>query len=139
MIKESFELNNFLDFENIYSWVTYIKDVIDDIDLNSDRLNLDTTYKNVKLIKPYIKDELFKFYMNMYADKVSNLKDQNKIFLYKFLKNNLESKEFYLSDSNYEHRKFISKFRIADHSLEIERGRYKKESPVNNVFAPSII
>ena len=31
-----------------------------------------------------------------------------------------------MSDSNYENRKFISKFRIADHSLEIERGRYKK-------------
>ena len=41
------------------------------------------------------------------------------------MKNNL-GKEFYLSDSNYENRKFISKFRIADHSLEIEHGRYKK-------------
>ena len=36
------------------------------------------------------------------------------------------NKELYLSFSNFNYRKLISKLRISDHNLEIEAGRYKK-------------
>ena len=35
-------------------------------------------------------------------------------------------KEFYLSHSDFETRKYIAKFRMSDHFLDIERGRYRK-------------
>ena len=46
-------------------------------------------------------------------------------FLYKQLKGSLD-KEYYLSSENLEFRKLITKFRISDHYLEIEKGRHYK-------------
>lgn len=132
LLKESFDLNKELDSENIYSWETYIKDIITEMDLDCERLSSCTTKTNIFSIKSYVKDKSLNYYTNLNYVKLSNLNNQNKIFLYKSLKSDFE-KEFYLTYSNFETRKLISKFRISDHSLEIETGRYKKIPRVQRI------
>ena len=51
--------------------------------------------------------------------------DNSKLFLYSKLKSNIE-KENYLKLENFNSRQLVTKFRISDHSLHIETGRYKK-------------
>jgi hypothetical protein len=46
-----------------------------------------------------------------------------KLYLFSNLKQNL-SVESYLSISNYEYRKLITKLRISEHNLLIEKGRH---------------
>ena len=58
-------------------------------------------------------------------DKLNKLNEENKIFLYKFL-NSGNDNRFYLTHPNKIYRKNISKFRVSDHNLLIETGRYKK-------------
>ena len=53
------------------------------------------------------------------------LNENNKLFLYKNIKNNLD-KEFYLSSNNFDSRRVITKLRVSDHNLAIEKGRYLK-------------
>lgn len=125
LLKESFDLCKTLDSEHIYSWVTYIKDIISDTDIDVNKINSCKTSKNLKSVKAYVKSEISEYYDNMANNKIKNLNEQNKLFLYKSLKTDL-GKEHYLSHYDFETRKNIAKFRISDHFLEIEQGRYKK-------------
>ena len=61
----------------------------------------------------------------MFETETNNLDESNKLFLYKQLKTSM-NKEYYVSSENLEYRKLITKFRISDHSLEIEKGRHYK-------------
>ena len=49
--------------------------------------------------------------------------DSNKIFLYKSIKIDL-NKEFYLFSKDFDTRRVLSKLRVSDHNLAIEKGRY---------------
>ena len=51
--------------------------------------------------------------------------ESSKLFLYKNLEPSLERK-FYLSFNDFSIRSIFTKFRISDHSLEIEKCRYNK-------------
>lgn len=58
-------------------------------------------------------------------DKLRSIDDKSKLNFYKGLDPNLLIKP-YLSNSNFEFRKLITKLRISDHSLLIEKGRHFK-------------
>ena len=62
----------------------------------------------------------------MINNKIENLSEENKIFLYKRLKINKHKMEYYLGHPNFYTRQYITKFRISDHQLLIETGRYYK-------------
>ena len=58
-------------------------------------------------------------------DKLSDIKDNSKLTIFKHVKiNNTEEKYFICS--KLEFRKLITKFRLSDHNLLIEKGRYLK-------------
>ena len=63
---------------------------------------------------------------NRYEDfiqtKFENIDDKSKFYLYKKLKKDYKL-ESYLNTSNFQIRRFITKFRISDRSLLIEKGR----------------
>ena len=63
---------------------------------------------------------------------MGEIDDNSKLFLYKSLKNSLDS-EFYLKSKCSEFKNIISKFRISNHSLLIEKGRYLKIPRENRV------
>ena len=52
-----------------------------------------------------------------------NIDQKSKLYLFSNLKQNL-SVESYLSISNFEYRKLITKLRISEHNLLIEKGRH---------------
>ena len=123
LLKESFNLSKELHSQNIYSWYTYAEDIVPDV-IKTKLENVNNT-KDIQKIKTEVKKVFTESYNTLYDTKIQNFDDKNKLFLYKQLKSSL-SKEFYLSSENFEHRKLITKFRISDHNLEIEKGRYYK-------------
>ena len=51
--------------------------------------------------------------------------DSSKLFLYSKLKSDIKLEEYLKSERNYKNRQLLTKFRLSDHNLEIELGRYK--------------
>ena len=81
--------------------------------------------KDVKHLKLDIKNEITEKYKNLYKSKIDKIDESSKLSLYKNLEPSLERK-FYLSFNDFLIRSIFTKFRISDHSLEIEKGRYNK-------------
>ena len=68
---------------------------------------------------------LNKDYEEIFDNKLKSIDNNSKLFLFKALKSKNKS-EFYLKYPDFEIRRLICKFRLSDHSLAIETGRYKK-------------
>ena len=60
----------------------------------------------------------------MFFDKISSFTDSSKLFLYSKIKKEFKIEEYLLATSNIEVRKLLTKFRVSDHPLAIETGRY---------------
>jgi hypothetical protein len=60
-----------------------------------------------------------------YEEKISNLDDSSKLFLYSKLKTDIKLEDYLKLTKKINNRQFLSKFRTSDHPLEIELGRYK--------------
>ena len=63
------------------------------------------------------------FYQNIFLNKFSTIDNSSKLILYKDLKRDLNM-ENYLLHENFEKRRLITKHRISDHNLPIEKGRH---------------
>ena len=65
----------------------------------------------------------------MYNHKVKNklysLTDSSKLYLYSKLKSEIKLEDYLIKETNFKTRQLITKFRVSDHCLEIEIGRYK--------------
>jgi hypothetical protein len=81
--------------------------------------------KDVKHLKLDIKNEITEKYKNLYKSKIDKIDESSKLSLYKNLEPSLERK-FYLSFNDFSIGSIFTKFRISDHSLEIEKGGYNK-------------
>ena len=100
----------------MYSYVNHVRS---QNDLEIVNQNKD---KNNRLI---YKQNLENSYENLYNDKILNLQENSKLQLFKKIKKSYNF-EPYLLSQNFEYRQLISKFRISDHCLLIETGRYRK-------------
>ena len=84
--------------------------------------------KLFKLIKNPIKNSTKRIVKEKYdqiiVEKLSNSDENSKLFLYNKLKNEIKLEDYLSTLKNS--RKILTKFRISDHNLEIEIGRYKK-------------
>ena len=76
-------------------------------------------------IKNKSKKALKDFYVSLYKDKLDKIDNSSKLYLYSKLKTDFDQSD-YLKLNNYNSRKLLTKFRISDHNLEVELGRYKK-------------
>ena len=76
-------------------------------------------------IKKYFETCITNFYQNIFLTKFSTIDNSSKLILYKDLKRDLNM-ENYLLHENFEKRRFITKLRISDHNLLIEKGRHLK-------------
>ncbi len=125
LLIESFNLTKSLDACNIYTWFTYAKDILMETGIDIEKLKTCHNIKQLKNIKKYIKCEINNHYQNLFDNKLNSIDDKSKLNFYKELNPNFCLKP-YLTTSNFEYRKLITKLRISDHSLLIEKGRHFK-------------
>ena len=81
--------------------------------------------KNKNKLKRKYKNAVEQEYLDIYNKKLESIDDKSKLLLFKTLKTEYNL-EFYLKYSDNVIRKQICQFRVSDHSLGIERGRYNK-------------
>ena len=117
LLLEAFELTKILDQEGIYTWYTYAKQSQEETDISYQEINSQSKAKN------QYKRSVKTFYENLFYKKLNKIEDNSKLFLYKSLKLTLDQ-ELYLDHPNFNFRKNITKMRISDHNLFIEKGRY---------------
>ena len=58
-------------------------------------------------------------------EKLSSFNETSKLYIYSKIKSELKLENYLLFFSNFKMRQLFTKFRVSDHSLEIESGRYK--------------
>ena len=115
-----------MDKEGTFSWCTYAKNVAEEIGVCLDQIKLCTSPKQKAYLKKVIKKETHNYYNRLTLEKLESQSQNNKIFLYKNIKQTQNQMEYYLTHPNKKVRQNITKFRISDHNLLIERGRYFK-------------
>ena len=122
LLDEAFLLTKHLDSEGVYCWYTYVKSIANEAGLDiSDISNIGEN--QIPKLRKTLKSTFEKFYKDIYNKKIEAIDDNSKLFLYKSLKQSLNS-EFYLKSKCFEFKNFITKFRISNHSLLIEKGRF---------------
>ena len=126
LLKEAFALTKNLNDTGIYSWYTYAKNIEEEIGVDDIQVINCKNIKQLKQFKTVIKKCSGTYYENLLNNKIENLNEENKIFLYKILKINKKEMEYYLGHPNFKYRQYITKFRMSDHQLLIETGRYYK-------------
>jgi hypothetical protein len=110
-------------YQGIYTWFSYAKSIIDETGLDILQLQNTTSSNQVKLPKKYVKSTLKFYYENLINNNLSKLDQKSKLYLFSNLKQNLLM-ESYLSISNFEYRKLITKLRISEHNLLIEKRKH---------------
>jgi hypothetical protein len=119
-LKECFSLSKSLHEKGIFSWYSYINHVRTKIKMDLGNQDMKKNY-----CKKYYKNILNKDYEEIFDNKLKSIDNNSKLFLFKAFKSKNKS-EFYLKYPDFEIRRLICKFRLSDHSLAIETGRYKK-------------
>ncbi len=124
LLREAYTLSKTLDEGGTYSWYTYAKNILNECNIDIENIKCKTLLETKK-IKKDTNERVSKFYQNIISTKLDNLNNDNKIYLYKYLKHE-HNMEYYLKHPNKEVRKYLTKFRVSDHDLFIEKGRYLK-------------
>jgi hypothetical protein len=78
-------------------------------------------------LKICLKKTIKEKYEEKIFEKISNLDESSKLFLYSKLKTDIKLEDYYLKLTKHvNNRQLLTKFRTSDHPLEIELRRYKK-------------
>ena len=125
LLEESFQLSESLDASGVYTWVSYAKDILSESEIDIERLKACRDQKSLNNIKKYIKCQMHTYYSKLFENKLNSIDEKSKLFFYKKLNIKFLTKP-YLSISNFEFRRLITKLRISDHVLLIEKGRHFK-------------
>ena len=84
--------------------------------------------KPFKVVKEHLKTKFKKIIIDKYEQKtilkISKITDSSKLFLYSKLKKNIKMEEYLKHENSFQKRQLITKFRLSDHNLNIEMGRY---------------
>lgn len=126
LLKESFLLSKTLHDEGIYTWFTYAKNVMEEFDVDFGHIKNINKLKDLDAQKVHIKSKAVQYYENLVDRKMSAIDETSKLLLYKHIKSDNNSSENFLKNSNFVNRKLITKIRISDHNLLIEKGRHLK-------------
>ena len=127
LLQESFILNKELDISGIYSWFTYAKSVAEESNIDISELKLDqVSHKKLKSVEKLIKLKLNQVYKKLADDKFEKIDQTSKLYIYKNIKNENCKKFYLLNCKSFKNRQQITKLRISDHNLLIEKGRQLK-------------
>ena len=76
-------------------------------------------------LKKKFKEAVSENYTTKVQEKLSKLTDRSTLYLFNQLKSDIKLENYLLIENSFEKRQLLKKFRVSDHSLEIETGRYK--------------
>ena len=99
-------------------------DILKEFDINTDSL-CRIKDGNIFINKNFIKVTATKYYENLVIEKISSFEESSKLLLFKHLYQ-YDNSQHYLLSSKSEYRILISKMRLSDHNLLIEKGRHLK-------------
>ena len=105
-----------LEKEGFYSWFTYAKNIVSEIGFDIESTEQCQTIKEYTS-KHIIKDSSNDYNKNLILNKIKNLNGNNKIYLNKFLKQNQNEMEYYLSHPDRNARHILTKFRLSEHNF----------------------
>ena len=127
LLKEAFELNKELHNDGVYTWYSYASSLLQDINIDMNTFyTLNLPFEKLKAsFKRRLKQEFNDLYTDKMINKLSATTESSKLYLYSKLKNNIKMEPYLLQESSFKNRQIITKFRVSDHPLEIELGRYK--------------
>ena len=127
LLYEALQLNKTLDSQGIYTWYSFACNIFKEANLDiSDFDDFDKSFRNIKFsLKKKFKRVNFENYTSRFFDKLSSLTDSSKLLLYSKLKTEFKIEDYLLATSSFETRQLLTKFRVSDHPLAIETGRYK--------------
>jgi hypothetical protein len=123
ILKESYSLSKFLHEKGTYSWFPYVNHVRNENKINHS--NEEFNKKNKNKLKRKYKNAVEQEYLDIYNKKLESIDDKGRLLSFKTLKTEYKL-EFYLKYPDNAIRKLICQFRVSDHSLGLERGRYYK-------------
>ena len=130
IVKETFNINKNISNENIYTWHTFAKEIFKEVELNKN--NFEDFSKPFLLVKDTFKNRFKKTIKEKHEEKIlekiSNLNDSSILFLYSKLKTDIKLEDYLKLTKKINNQQLLTKFRTSDHPLEIELGRYKKNS-----------
>ena len=97
LVQEAFKLNKTLSRDGIYTWYTFVREILAEFDINEEDLFvLDKPFKlNIKnAIKNSTKRVVKEKYEHIILEKLSNLDENSKLFLYNNLKNEIKLEDY---------------------------------------------
>ena len=127
LVNDALNLNKTLSEEGFYTWYSFATSIMKEFELEkSDFEHPNTLFKDVKYkVKRVSKTAIKQTYHNILLEKIHSSDSSSKLHLYSKLKSEIIPAD-YLKVQNFNSRKVLTKFRISDHTLEVELGRYKK-------------
>lgn len=126
LVFEAYKLSQKMAEENKDSWVGCVKEIFSYLKLEN-LFNDQSKYKTnyiISQVKLNLRSKFINIWnTNINQDQGKSGKGRNKLRTFRTFKNNF-SFEPYLLIGKREQKRSLSKFRLSDHTLEIERGRY---------------
>jgi hypothetical protein len=128
LLKEACSLCKSVDSDGIYTWHSFIGNIIKELDLEITEFeNFTRPFASIKhSLKEKIKKVINDSYSKKTLEKLSSFNETSKLYIYSKIKSELKLENYLLFFSNFKMRRLLTKFRVSDHSLEIESVRYKK-------------
>lgn len=126
LVKEAFNVNKTLHNSGKYSWYTFACSIAEENNINLSEYHSDRTFNQIKKnLKHKLKTEIIHNYKTKTLDKLSKVTDESKLFLYSHLKSDINLEENLSQNNSFKNRQILTKFRLSDHGLKIEIGRYQ--------------
>ena len=125
LIYDAFCLSKSLHSKGIYTWYTFVENICNSNNIKLEELEVVNFRKEKFNISKKINRHLKEEYEKKFFEKLQSLNEKSKIFLYSRIKTKYDIDEYYLK-TTFENRKNVTKMKISDHYLEVERGRYKR-------------
>lgn len=127
LLKEAYNLNKILNEGGLYTWYTHALKIFEEFDIDINEYEtFDKPFQKIKYnLKGKVKKIVEQKYINQIMSKLLNLTNESKLYLYKQIKDDFGLEKYLTEESSFKNRQFITKFRVSDHPLEIEIGRYK--------------
>ena len=127
LVTEAYNTSIKLHNDGLYSWYTFATNIFDEAGLDStDFGKCDKPFCKIKhVLKEKFKKAIYNLYNHKVKNKLYSLTDSSKLYLYSKLKSEIKLEDYLIKETNFKTRQLITKFRVSDHCLEIEIGRYK--------------
>ena len=123
-------MNKTLADEGIYTWYSCANSIFQEVQLDPKTfIDFDKPFNLLKNSRKQVfKNSNTDYYEKVITNKLANFDHSSKLYLYSGLKTTFKLEEYLKQLKNFNSRQLITKFRISDHNLEVEVGRYKKNT-----------